>query len=181
MTLVFNQVLTKRWRAAYAWSTARGGPGLTTCYFRRHFTMDEVPAQFLAHVSADSRYRLWVNGIPVGRGPLNGVDNGFVGNVLQWNMVAHLPGWQRGEPPALKAGAGHSHALAHPSGHPHRRRALAPIGGAIAASRPRTGVERKRRLIPRRTGAFTRWAFTAQPKLSNFGGCAHPRADAPYT
>ncbi len=72
MALILNQALTGRWRAAYAWSTERGGPGLSTRYFRRQFTLDEVPARFIVHVTADSRYRLWVNGVPAGRGPLKG-------------------------------------------------------------------------------------------------------------
>jgi hypothetical protein len=40
--------------------------------FRRRFVLAGVPDRFLVYVSADSRYRLWVNGRPVGRGPLKG-------------------------------------------------------------------------------------------------------------
>ena len=72
MSLILNHPVTGRWHAAYAWSDERGGLGLTTRYFRRTFAVDDVPTHFIVHVSADSRYRLWVNGIPVGRGPLKG-------------------------------------------------------------------------------------------------------------
>jgi alpha-L-rhamnosidase len=38
-------------------------------YFRRTFDLPAIPRQALAHVSADGRYRLFVNGTYVGRGP----------------------------------------------------------------------------------------------------------------
>jgi hypothetical protein len=38
-------------------------------YFRRTFDLAATPRQALAHVSADGRYRLFVNGVYVGRGP----------------------------------------------------------------------------------------------------------------
>jgi alpha-L-rhamnosidase len=72
MTLVLNHPISGQWRASYAWSADWGGPGLTVRRFRRRFVLSRVPERFLAYVSADSRYRLWVNGEPVGRGPLKG-------------------------------------------------------------------------------------------------------------
>ncbi|WP_158797421.1 family 78 glycoside hydrolase catalytic domain [Pedobacter sp. L105] len=41
-------------------------------HFRKTFTLPIVPATFLIHVSADNRYRLFVNGIPVNSGPARG-------------------------------------------------------------------------------------------------------------
>jgi hypothetical protein len=38
-------------------------------YFRRAFDLAAAPREALAHVSADGRYRLFVNGTYVGRGP----------------------------------------------------------------------------------------------------------------
>lgn len=60
------------WTARYAWSAVFGGPGLTVRRFRRTFTLDSVPQEFLVHVTADSRYVLLVNGRRAGRGPLKG-------------------------------------------------------------------------------------------------------------
>ena len=60
------------WRASFAWTEEFGGPGLTVRRFRRGFRLDQVPNRFTAYVTADSRYLLWVNGRPVGRGPLKG-------------------------------------------------------------------------------------------------------------
>ncbi len=72
MTLILNKQIKGRWRAVYAWSAVRGGPGLTVRYFRRRFFLNALPETFLVYITADSRYRLWVNGQGVGRGPLKG-------------------------------------------------------------------------------------------------------------
>jgi alpha-L-rhamnosidase len=72
MGLIVNHKVAGRWRAAFAWSTERGGPGLSVRRFRRSFQIDKVPERFLVHVSADSRYRFFVNGQRTGRGPLKG-------------------------------------------------------------------------------------------------------------
>lgn len=37
--------------------------------FRSDFSLEAVPSQALLRLSADSRYRLWINGVFVGRGP----------------------------------------------------------------------------------------------------------------
>ena len=60
------------WRAEFAWSDVRGGPGLTTRYFRRAFAIAEPGGEWRIHVSADARYRLWLNGHRVGFGPAKG-------------------------------------------------------------------------------------------------------------
>ncbi len=41
-------------------------------HFRKNFSLDKVPDNFRVHVSADNRYRLFINGIPVGNGPARG-------------------------------------------------------------------------------------------------------------
>jgi hypothetical protein len=63
---------TPVWRAHYAWTRERGGPGLTVRLFRRTFDARRGAASFRLHVSADSRYRLWLNGAPLGFGPAKG-------------------------------------------------------------------------------------------------------------
>ena len=69
MALVMDGALSERWRASFAWSRARGGPGLAVRRFRRRLVLPETPDTFVVHVSADSRYRMWVNGKRAGRGP----------------------------------------------------------------------------------------------------------------
>ncbi len=57
--------------------------------FRADLVLDAVPPQALLHISADSRYRLWVNGTFVGRGPERSwpssmaVDERPVGHLLR--------------------------------------------------------------------------------------------------
>jgi len=72
MTLVLDKQVEGRWRASYGWSVERGGPGLAVRRFRCRLALVHAPEQFLVYVSADSRYRLWVNSTAVGRGPLKG-------------------------------------------------------------------------------------------------------------
>jgi hypothetical protein len=72
MVLLTARQLEGRWRAAYGWTAERGGPGLAVRRFRLKWTLPGAPSQYIVYVSADSRYRLWVNGQAVGRGPLKG-------------------------------------------------------------------------------------------------------------
>jgi len=41
-------------------------------HFRKTFTIDQQPSKFIVHVTADNRYRLFVNGTPVCNGPARG-------------------------------------------------------------------------------------------------------------
>ncbi len=41
-------------------------------HFRKNFKLTDVPSEFIIHVSADNRYRLFVNGVPVSFGPARG-------------------------------------------------------------------------------------------------------------
>ncbi|MEK7475758.1 MAG: alpha-L-rhamnosidase C-terminal domain-containing protein [Candidatus Coatesbacteria bacterium] len=60
------------WRAQWAWSRDWGGPGLTVRLFRLSFVTETPGDRITVHVSADSRYRLYLDGVAVGRGPLKG-------------------------------------------------------------------------------------------------------------
>jgi len=48
-------------------------------HFRKHFVMGEVPRRFVVHLSADNRYRFFVNGRPVCAGPARG-------DLAHWNF-----------------------------------------------------------------------------------------------
>jgi len=54
-----------------SWIAPPGVPGdsFTVFHARRTFDLTAVPARFVAHVSADNRYRLYVNGVQVSSGP----------------------------------------------------------------------------------------------------------------
>lgn len=57
-------------------------------HFRRTLSFDAAPKRYVVHVSADNRYRLFVNGKPVARGPARG-------DLMHWryetiDLVPHL-------------------------------------------------------------------------------------------
>ena len=54
-----------------AWIAHPDDPGdvFGVFHFRRVFTISEMPEQFIVHVSADNRYRLFINGRQVSSGP----------------------------------------------------------------------------------------------------------------
>jgi hypothetical protein len=62
-------LLSFRWTAY--WVGHAGGPyrDFGVFHFRKSFNLDRAPAAFVIHVSADNRYRLFVNGAPVSLGP----------------------------------------------------------------------------------------------------------------
>src|SRR5437660_8723308 len=73
-------------------------------HFRKSFMLAGIPKQFVIHVSADNRYRLFVNGVPVCMGPARGdLYNWFFESIdiAQWltpgkNVIAALV-WNMGE------------------------------------------------------------------------------------
>ena len=108
-TTYINPALLKgEWPAN--WITCPGGVpqrDYGVYHFRKVFSLDEKPAKFIIHVSADNRYRLFVNGHPVCSGPARGdlynwyfetVDiaqflqpgNNIVA-ALVWNMGVYAP------------------------------------------------------------------------------------------
>lgn len=71
--LPINPALLKdHWPAS--WITCPGVPlrSYGIYHFRKTFTLAQQPAQFIVHVTADNRYRLFVNGTPVCNGPARG-------------------------------------------------------------------------------------------------------------
>jgi hypothetical protein len=74
-------------------------------HFRKSFSLEAIPDKFIIHISADNRYRLFINGKPIGMGParsdtqhwfyesydikpyLNQSKNTLA--VLVWNMGEH--------------------------------------------------------------------------------------------
>jgi len=72
------------------------GPNLETgggvYYFRKHLTLESQPKSFIVHVSADNRYRLYVNGKIVSWGSA-------VGDLNNWNYESNYiaPYLKKGE------------------------------------------------------------------------------------
>ena len=55
--------------ANWIWNAGDPAPRNTHMQFRREFTLSELPAAASLHISADSRYILYVNGARLGYGP----------------------------------------------------------------------------------------------------------------
>lgn len=65
-------VITDFWKAF--WIAHPTGPldSYAVYHFRNNFNLETKPDSFIVHVSADNRYKLFVNGTPVGVGPARG-------------------------------------------------------------------------------------------------------------
>ncbi len=99
--------LEKQWVAQ--WIAPAGAParGYGVYHFRKHIALDAEPDRFVVHVSADNRYRLFVNGTPIHIGPARGdlkhwrFDSLDIGPFLRagdnviaaqvWNFAEHAP------------------------------------------------------------------------------------------
>jgi alpha-L-rhamnosidase len=67
------ELLRREWKAV--WIGPRVDPGQTdhgVYHFRRSLDLTSKPSEFIVHVTADNRYRLFVNGKAVGLGPARG-------------------------------------------------------------------------------------------------------------
>jgi hypothetical protein len=65
-------LLTKRWSASWISHPSASPKDFGVFHFRRTFDLNSQPEKFIVHVSADNRYRLFVNGQSVCRGPARG-------------------------------------------------------------------------------------------------------------
>lgn len=78
-----DSTLGKRWQTSYwdaRWIVMPSAPARQygVYHFRKTISLAQVPARFLVHVSADNRYRLFVNGQSVALGPARS-------DLLNWN------------------------------------------------------------------------------------------------
>lgn len=73
------ELLTGRWKAH--WISMPGEPANVygVYHMRKTFELDEVPSRFIVHVTADNRYKLYLNGRFVSLGPARG-------DIYNWNF-----------------------------------------------------------------------------------------------
>ncbi|MGN6483526.1 MAG: hypothetical protein ACTHMX_03910, partial [Thermomicrobiales bacterium] len=75
--------------ARWIWDGGDPSPRNAWRWFRRTFDLTEPAPGATIAITADTRYRLWVNGTPVGHGPVRGytahwfVDNWEIGHLLR--------------------------------------------------------------------------------------------------
>lgn len=62
------------WMAQWVWPAETIGPDNSYTYFRIEFDTDH-PNGYLLHISADTHYRLWINGTLLGDGPPQSIPN----------------------------------------------------------------------------------------------------------
>ena len=62
-------LLTEQWPASWIAHPTASPYDYGVYHFRKPFDLEAVPDSFVVHASADNRYRLFVNGTPVGVGP----------------------------------------------------------------------------------------------------------------
>lgn len=65
-------VITRHWKAGWITHPAESILDYGVFHFRKKFELKEKPEEFIIHISADNRYRLFVNGTPVCFGPQRG-------------------------------------------------------------------------------------------------------------
>lgn len=73
------ELLTGRWKAR--WISMPGEPANVygVYHMRKTFELGEVPSRFIVHVTADNRYKLYLNGRFVSLGPARG-------DIYNWNF-----------------------------------------------------------------------------------------------
>ena len=76
---IASQWLADRWSAR--WISVPDEPANTygVYHFRKSFDLDAVPERFIVHVTADNRYKLYVNGELASLGPSRG-------DINNWNI-----------------------------------------------------------------------------------------------
>jgi len=67
-----NQTSTTQWNAEWIAATGDNGADYGVFYFRKNVDLGAKPLKFIVHVSADNRYKLYINGTLVSLGPARG-------------------------------------------------------------------------------------------------------------
>lgn len=65
-------ILTRTWDAYWITHPVESGTDYGVFHFRRSFHIDSLPDSFVVHLSGDTRYRFFVNGVSVVKGPAAG-------------------------------------------------------------------------------------------------------------
>lgn len=82
------ELLNSRWKAQWIAAPEGSRREIGVFHFRKAFTLDAVPGQFVIHASGDRRYQLYVNGKRVAEGPASGDLNYWRFETV--DIAAHL-------------------------------------------------------------------------------------------
>lgn len=72
MDRISADITTQTWDAYWITHPLESGTDYGVFHFRRSFHTDSLPESFIVHVSGDTRYRFFVNGVSVVKGPAAG-------------------------------------------------------------------------------------------------------------
>jgi alpha-L-rhamnosidase len=75
---IADDILHKKWDAYWIAVPNTSPHDYSVCHFRKTFSLDQKPSSFIIHVSADNRYKLYVNGTMASFGPARS-------DVYAWN------------------------------------------------------------------------------------------------
>ncbi|MEO8414907.1 MAG: alpha-L-rhamnosidase N-terminal domain-containing protein [Ginsengibacter sp.] len=75
---ISNDILTKKWEAYWITAPSTSPNNYGVYHFRKTFSINNQPTSFVVHVSADNRYKLFVNGTMVSLGPARS-------DIFHWN------------------------------------------------------------------------------------------------
>ena len=82
-------LLQGRWKARWIFVPDEAANTYGVYHFRKSFSLDTLPERFLVHVTADNRYKLFLNGTMVSLGPARG-------DVYNWSYeTVDLSPWLR--------------------------------------------------------------------------------------
>src|SRR4051794_41187246 len=72
-------IITQKWSAYWITAGDVSQKDYGVYHFRKTFSLPDKPGSFIVHVSADNRYKLYVNGVMVSLGPARA-------DVYHWNF-----------------------------------------------------------------------------------------------
>ena len=78
-TPIHPDILQKRWNAQWITVPSASVDGYGVYLFRKSFDLPTKPQSFIVHVSADNRYKLYINGTMISHGPARG-------DLAHWNF-----------------------------------------------------------------------------------------------
>lgn len=83
-----SKLVPRTWSARWIWTEGESSPRNSYTYFRKTLDLDSTPKEAKIHLTADSRYQLFVNGKFVGRGPVRSDRRWLYYDT--WDLAPHL-------------------------------------------------------------------------------------------
>lgn len=106
---IHSKLLNETWDAGWIMHPTAANTEFGVFHFRRTVTLDSIPDTFIIHVSGDTRYRLYINGKPVSKGPAVGDNHNWrfesvdiAEQLVEGENVAAATVWNFGEYNALQ-------------------------------------------------------------------------------